>query len=250
MRGPVAVLRIRSDPADLRAGRDPLSVAESRQRVPRQVAVEGVPRAQPTRLVAQNDGRPVIEPRIVVAQAMDDCVAGSVDRRAGFGEEIDAHMNRSPLKPVLALDGERVRVVPAPGLVVAANPDGSPNGPHVAEQKIGPASRVQVARGAEPPAAHAQVEDGVRTFGQLRRQNRSEAAFVTLPPQPCAQARSARVRLQSAGLAQPVVHEVRMEFLEAVHALQQFPDVCFTDAQILVVRLPGALPGGHGGAQA
>ena len=159
-------------------------------------------------------------------------------------------MHRSPLEPVLALDGERVRVVPAARLVVAADSDGSPNGPHVAEQKIGPAARVEIARGAEPPAAHAQVEDGMWTRSRFRRQHGGEAPLVALAPQPCAQARSARVRLQAAGVAQPIVHEVRVELLEAVHALQEFPDVRFTDAEILVVRLPRPLPGGHRGAQA
>ena len=43
MRGPVAVLGIRADPGDLLSGRDLLTCAEPRQRVARQVTVEGVP---------------------------------------------------------------------------------------------------------------------------------------------------------------------------------------------------------------
>ena len=125
----------------------------------------GFSHAAPTHIVPQNDGGPVVEVRVVVLEAVNGRRAGSVDRRARFGEEVDANMDRSPFEAVFALDGERVRIVPAARLVVASHAHGGSDSAHVAEQQVGPAARVQVARGSQPPAADAQVEDGARTLG-------------------------------------------------------------------------------------
>ena len=46
------------------------------------------------------------------------------------------------------------------------------------------------------------------------------------------------------------MHEVRLELVLLIKALQEFPNVPFANAEILVVRLAGPLVGGHGRAEA
>ena len=154
------------------------------------MAVEGEPRPGLARLMTQNDGGPVVEARVVVAEAVYGGGEGRMDRGAGLGKQVDPHMDCSPLNTIFALDGERVRIVPAARLVVPANPHAGAFRAHVAEEEVGPAARIQVGGGSQPSAAHAQVEDGVRALCEGRGQHRGEAAPVAGLSEPGPQSRS------------------------------------------------------------
>ena len=73
----------------------------------------------PSDRVLQDHRRPVVEARRVVAEAVDAAGQRREDRRAGRQEEVDAQMDRAPLRVLVPTSPERLALVDQPRLVVA-----------------------------------------------------------------------------------------------------------------------------------
>ncbi len=156
-------------------------------------------------------------------------------------------MHRPPLLRVLGGRPEPVRGVPGPHLIVAADPDRRPGGPHLPEEELRPAGGVaRVRRRIELDARSAQVERDRLRRAERAPEHGREPTF--LPPQHLHNPRRARTRIPPAGSPEPIVAE-RGAHLRQL--LEETPAGRLVDREVLVVgaRLPPVSRDDGAGAQ-
>ena len=159
VRRPVAVARRRPDPADDVAGGDRVALAQVRERLDGEVAVERPERDAVVGRVLEHDHRAVVERRVVVVHVHDPAGPRRVQRGAGVGPQVGAEVDGATLRGRVVGGRELRGRVEQPGLGVAADSDRVGVAVDVATDEdvepLGP--RADVLRG-EQVAAHRQVE--------------------------------------------------------------------------------------------
>src|SRR5262249_38594794 len=143
-----AIFTGRAQARDLFAFGDRLAGAQAFERFRAQMAVERIERATIRRSVFQDDHMSVIERRGVDGEVMNFAVNRREDRRAGFGEKIDAQMNRALFIGQSASGREQRRGVKQPRLIVTSDANLHASRAHRAEDALGQFRLRVFARGA------------------------------------------------------------------------------------------------------
>src|SRR5262245_31622172 len=213
VRRPPAIFTGRAQARDLFAFRGRLAGAQAFERFRAQMAVERVERAIIRGSVFQDDHMSVIERRGVDGEVMNFAVNRREDRRAGFGEKIDAQMNRALFIGQSASGREQRRGVKQPRLIVTSDANLHAGRAHRAEDALGQFRLRVFPRGAaEERAADAQIQNEPRRGAQTLAQNRRERPRLDL--QPLDHMSRVRRRRQTAGVADDGFREARRYFGE------------------------------------
>src|SRR5258708_918961 len=84
----------------------------------------------------QDDRRPIIKRQVVVAKTVDNAIQRGIDCRAFIHEQVEAEVDGTPLRTIVALGAVLLTGVDCASLVVAAYAHGRMRGPQAREQRM------------------------------------------------------------------------------------------------------------------